>query len=95
MSRHSARGRAYDRLRHEWLYTADHGWLCHLCQRPVSPDVLPGTPQSPSVDHVIPTSVAPHLAMDTTNWRLAHLVCNQRRQAQPVAEVPTGATRQW
>ena len=95
MSRHSARGTAYNRLRHQWLYSADHGWTCHLCGRPVHPDVVPGTPMSPSVDHIIPTSVAPHMRMDTSNWRLAHLVCNQRRQAKPIIEPPSGATRRW
>lgn len=95
MSRHSARSSAYNRLRREWLWNGDHGWTCHLCNRPVSPDVVPGSPQSASVDHVIPTSVAPERAMDVTNWRLAHLVCNQRRQAAPVVEPPRGATRRW
>ena len=94
MSRHSARGTAYNRLRHQWLYTADHGWTCHLCGRPVEPDLPPRSPMSATVDHLVPTS---HGAdpLDTRYWRLAHLRCNSRRQQSTIVEPVRGATRRW
>ena len=94
MSRYSARGYAYEKLRRQWLASGDHGWICHLCGRPVPMDALPKSDESPSVDHLIPMSKG-GAAMDTRYWRLAHLQCNRRRQNRQVVEPPIGATRRW
>lgn len=94
MSRHSAKGRTYNRLRAEWLATADHGWICHLCGRPVQPDLPPLHDQAPTIDHIIPTSQGGS-KLDTRYWRLAHYRCNRRRSTAPLLEPTQGATRTW
>ena len=94
MSRHSARSYAYEKLRAEWLWGADHGWICHLCGRQVHPDVPPQSSAAPTVDHLLPTSSG-HDPLDTTHWRLAHRGCNSRRSNAPVVEPTRGATRRW
>lgn len=94
MSRHTPRTAAYQRLRQEWLWSADHGWVCHLCGRQVHPDVHPQSKQAPTVDHVLPTSTGAD-PMDTSYWRLAHRGCNSRRKVAPLVEPTRGATRRW
>lgn len=51
------------------------GTLCHLC----------GLPGADTVDHLAPTSQAPHLRWDTDNARPAHGSCNYKRGDAPLA----------
>ena len=94
MSRHSARGSEYAKLRRHWLETAEHGWTCHLCGRPVHLDVPPRSPDAPTIDHVIPVGIGGS-KLDTRYWRLAHYRCNRRRSTAPLLEPTQGATRTW
>ena len=69
MSRHTADSTWYRKASKEYL--AAHP-TCWLCTHPITP----GTGQ---IDHVVPVSVAPELAMVVANWRPAHGVagCSQ------------------
>jgi 5-methylcytosine-specific restriction endonuclease McrA len=92
MSRHSANGRPYWRLRQHWLATAPHGWTCWLCHEPVDPHAR-ARGDRPTIDHVQPTSTGRVDPLDTTNWRLAHQRCNSARQDSPA---PLGTlSRAW
>lgn len=79
MSRHSANGHRYRRLRLEVL---DRDWrICWLC----------GHPGADTIDHVIPKS---HGGPDETwNMRAAHHSCNsQRGDRTPIPPDPTYRT---
>lgn len=80
MSRHSARGPKWLRLRADVLAAST---ICHLC----------GRPGATEVDHLIPASVAPDLRYDPANLRPAHQSCNRRRGAGPVDASRT--SRRW
>ena len=54
------------------------GWRCHICKRKVT-KVRGNRPQSPSIDHLVPTSYphrGPHI---WSNVALAHRRCNWER----------------
>jgi hypothetical protein len=82
MSRHTVDLRAAGS--HEFLAAYPTCWLCHH-------HIPPGTGQ---IDHLVPVSVAPELAMVVANWRPAHGVAgcttcpptvssDKRRHGQP------------
>ncbi|RLU79308.1 hypothetical protein CTZ27_37345 [Streptomyces griseocarneus] len=51
-----------------------HGWLCHLCARPIPRDVHFRDPEAATVDHVVPLARG---GMHTyANMRPAHRRCN-------------------
>jgi len=56
---------------------AAYGTTCHLC----------GRPGADTVDHLVPTSVAPALRWEVDNGRPAHRACNSERGAAPVPAV--------
>lgn len=56
------------------------GWLCGLCDEPVSPDAVYPDPFSPSLDHVVPLSRGGAHSLE--NSQLAHLRCNVRKGAR-------------
>ncbi len=60
----------YRRLRAAALDANDTCWLC-------------GKAGADTIDHIIPTSRAPHLAKDPANWRPAHDHCNKARGNGP------------
>lgn len=68
MSQHSARGRPYRRRRLEVLSASSRCWICGLLG-------------ADSIDHVVPSSVAPELRNSVENMRPAHRVCNSKRGA--------------
>ncbi|MFF5855749.1 HNH endonuclease [Streptomyces sp. NPDC012751] len=89
-SRRSAARRAQDRRRRERLrgggggerYTVDgigerDGWICGLCQDPVSKGYRHPDPRSPSIDHV--RAVAAGGTDTRDNVRLTHWGCNHER----------------
>lgn len=53
------------------------GWICWVCDFPVSPDTKYPNPACPSVDHVTPLSLGGDHTLE--NSRLAHFSCNSRR----------------
>lgn len=66
-------------FRHGDVYERD-GWVCQLCTRPVEASVSYPDPMSASLDHVVPLSIGGHHVWD--NVQLAHLDCNNKKQAQ-------------
>lgn len=73
----SARTRLLKWVRREYTH-------CHLCGAPVNTALPHGRPGSPEADEVIPVSHGGD-PLDRNNVRLAHRLCNQTRQAAPVA----------
>lgn len=77
--------RATDWIRALMRYLAERDGLdCGICGRKVrmayksGPTGVPSG-LGPSVDHIIPRSVAPELASDLSNLRLTHWSCNRNR----------------
>jgi hypothetical protein len=56
---------------------ARDGWTCWLCGGDVDPEAPPGSPIRGTVDHLVPRSRGG--ASESSNLRLAHRRCNQRR----------------
>lgn len=55
------------------VFERDH-WTCHICGKPIPWGTAPGTPMSPTIDHVWPMSKGgPH---SYENVRAAHMICN-------------------
>jgi 5-methylcytosine-specific restriction endonuclease McrA len=59
--------------RYDAAVFATYGRTCHLC----------GLPGADTVDHIIPTSVAPSLRWEIHNGRPAHRSCNSIRGDSP------------
>lgn len=75
--------RQFRRMRQRVLEQSDICWLC-------------GQGGADTVDHIIPRSVAPHLAEQIENLASAHRACNSSRGAKLVDQarrVPT--SRAW
>ncbi len=68
---------------------------CWLCGQPINYDAAPYAPDAYECDHVIPVSVAPHLAFDLTNLRAAHHRCNRSRSASPPRPALGTTSRSW
>ena len=71
----------YRRATRDYLKAHPICWLCAL-------------PGADTIDHVIPTSKAPALALDPGNWRPAHRVCNARRGNRATMP-PSPRSRRW
>lgn len=56
------------------------GWVCGLCDEPVSRDAVYPDPLSASLDHVVPLSLGGAHSLE--NVQLAHLSCNVRKGAR-------------
>lgn len=93
--------RRYVAARAAWLPTAEP-WCC-LCSRPVDLTLPAGLPTSPTVEHTLPIRTilamagsyaeAVALACDTSLWRTAHLICQQRQGAQAGNRSPKRGVR--
>ena len=53
------------------------GWICWLCELPIDPDAIDGSPDRATVDHVVPKSRGG--PTEPGNLRLAHARCNGHR----------------
>lgn len=60
-------------------------WVCHICNTAVDPAIV-GGPNSASLDHIIPLSVAGSPGHVWSNVALAHLQCNMRKSNRPRLE---------
>lgn len=60
------------------------GWRCHLCGKRVGKELSWPHPRSASLDHVVPLSKGG--AHDPVNVRLAHLLCNTRKNDRAVGD---------
>ncbi len=69
------------------------GYVCQLCGRDIDRLAKPCTPWAPSVDHIVPPEIAPHLRYEPSNLRAAHFHCNSSRKQ---GDRPTSrASRAW
>jgi 5-methylcytosine-specific restriction endonuclease McrA len=57
-------------------------WICHLCGKPVDPDMLVGNGRA-TADHLHPRSLGGSNAL--RNLALAHKGCNNRRGNRPLS----------
>ena len=53
------------------------GWVCWLCEAPIDPGAVSGSPAMATVDHVVPRSRGGRTELG--NLRLAHRRCNGAR----------------
>lgn len=78
------------------IYERD-GWVCQLCDRPVDPGAAVASPESASIDHIVPRSLWPRNKKGVhsiANLQLAHLICNIHRQALSVEAARTVLARE-
>ena len=64
------------------------GWMCGICNTAVDPDAVPRSPESVSLDHIIP--LARGGAHSRENTQCAHLGCNQQKSATVLESAVTG-----
>lgn len=63
----------YEPVDRSMVFERDN-WTCHICGKPIPWGTAPGTPLSPTVDHVWPMAHGgPH---SYENVRAAHMLCN-------------------
>ena len=63
-----------------------YGYTCHLCAGPIDRDVDPDSPESLTLDHLIPADRGGEFRL--TNLRPAHRRCNMDRSDAPLAVGP-------
>ena len=56
--------------------------VCYICGRPVDFDAKSWEPWAPNADHIVPVELAPHLALERSNVRLAHRACNSTKRSR-------------
>jgi 5-methylcytosine-specific restriction endonuclease McrA len=79
---HGRTTRSFKRLRARLLEESDICWLC-------------GQAGADTADHVIPLSLAPHLAEEADNLRPAHRGCNSSRGARLGLPRALPSSRSW
>ena len=83
----------YQNVREQYLYRARHhrnpdgttGEPCWLCGEAIDYRLKFPHPRSWSLDHVIPVKENPALMLNSSNFRSAHLDCNNHRQSDAPA----------
>lgn len=90
-------GRTWRALQDQVYASTD---ICWLCGRQVHMELRhtnPTHPLAPSVDHRIPKSLAPELALNPSNLTLAHYGCNSARgnRMTTVSAAPMPRSRNW
>ena len=68
--------------------------ICWLCSNPIDISLPHTDRMSWTVDHVLPLSLYPHLALELSNMREAHRSCNSAR-GQGNANKNSKITRDW
>lgn len=53
------------------------GFICALCRKPVDLTIKSPHPDSPSIDHIVPTANGG--TDDESNLQIAHLKCNKMK----------------
>lgn len=71
-----AEGRPWRRLRARIIRNAS---VCAICGGLLDPSARKPHPNSTEVDHVLPLTLRPDLAMDPTNLVAAHRRCNRAK----------------
>lgn len=69
-------------------------WTCHLCRRPINPDLTGDHRWGPTVDHIQPISRGGP-AYDPDNLALAHRWCNTSKHNRPTQPPPPPTSRDW
>lgn len=59
-------------------------WVCHLCGQDIPRNVTRFHPESYALDHVLPVSTHPELALSFDNVKPSHKQCNDYRKARPL-----------
>ena len=62
---------------------------CHLCGNPIDYQA-PRGPRAFHLDHFVPVSVDESLALEWSNFRASHSLCNDRRGAREVTDLDEG-----
>ena len=83
----------YQNVREQYLFRAKahhnpdgtKGEPCWLCGQPIDYRLRFPHPRSWSLDHVIPVKENPALMLNSSNFRSAHLDCNNHRQSDAPA----------
>ena len=83
----------YQNVREQYLFRAQHhrnpdgttGECCWLCGQPIDYRLKFPHPRSWSLDHIIPVKENPALMLNSSNFRSAHLDCNNHRQSDAPA----------
>ena len=65
-----------------------------LCSTPINYGISSG-PRAFELDHAIPVSVAPELALEPSNFKASHSLCNRRRQASDVVPLTGEPSEDW
>ncbi|MGW0939096.1 HNH endonuclease [Streptomyces sp. NPDC002666] len=84
-------GRPIQRIRDHLRKTGVH--ICWLCGGFIQVDLPDTHPMSWTLDHVLPLSTHPHLALEPTNHREAHRRCNSSRGNRTTTQGKT--SRNW
>jgi 5-methylcytosine-specific restriction endonuclease McrA len=93
MARNPGRtGRPWRRLCAQVYAEESHCWICH---HPVDMRLPYPHPDSRSVDHVLPVSQRPDLALERGNVRLCHMRCNLSKGARAVEHPALRTSRRW
>jgi hypothetical protein len=79
----------YQKPREEYRFRAQHhrnpdkttGAPCWLCGQPIDYRLKFPHPRSWSLDHAVPVKENPALMLNASNFRTAHLDCNNHRQS--------------
>lgn len=79
MNEPRSKGRSGSRYRRLRAHVQRHQKVCYLCGEPIDAELTFPHPYSFSLDHEKPLSHRPDLALDRSNAKAAHLVCNQRK----------------
>jgi HNH endonuclease len=70
------KGRPFRRAQAQ-CFAEEH--ICYLCGEPVDQTLANyRSPRARSVHHLVPPDIAPELANDRANMRLAHIGCNSK-----------------
>lgn len=88
-------GRRWRELQAQVYAEEDVCWRCGLGVEMLLREVDPNHNDAPSVDHVIPKVIAPHLALVRSNLRLAHRRCNSSRGARVAPTAKATRSQRW
>lgn len=74
-------------------YASQRNLPCCICEQGIDYSLRYPDPDSLSLQHVIPRSVAPELTWDPSNWAPAHLTCNKAAGRSVPLSLGTASTR--
>ncbi|WP_406709351.1 HNH endonuclease [Trueperella pyogenes] len=72
-----------------------HQRPCAICGQPIDYSAPPNTPQAFELDHIIPKSKRPDLALDPGNLQPTHSICNRRKNNKTQPLSLGNPSKQW